>query len=68
VWVLTVFVEESYPSCWVFTAKQSIHMWMNLSLSSPLIKSWIRLWKELQYFFSLFNRHLAELICQIFCY
>jgi len=39
-----VFVKKSYLSTWVFTAMQSVHTWMNSSLSPPLKKSWIRLW------------------------
>jgi len=38
-----VFVKKSYPSSWVFTVMQSVHIRMNLSLSPPLKKSWIRL-------------------------
>jgi len=39
-----VFVKKSYLNSWVFTAMQSVHIRMNLSLSPPLKKSWIRLW------------------------
>jgi len=39
-----VFVKKSYLRSWVFTAMQSVHIRMNLSLSPPLKKSWIRLW------------------------
>jgi len=33
-----VFVKKSNLSSWVFTATQSVHIWMNLSLSPPLKK------------------------------
>jgi len=36
VWLLTVFVKKSYLRSWVFTAMQSVHIRMNLSLSPPL--------------------------------
>jgi len=43
-WILTVFVKKDYLSSWVFTTMQSIYIQMNLSLSLPPKKSWIRLW------------------------
>jgi len=36
--------QKRYPSSWVLTAMQSIHIRMNLSLSPPLKNSWICLW------------------------
>jgi len=30
-----VFAKKSYLSSWVFTAMQSVHMWMNSCLSPP---------------------------------
>jgi len=33
-----VFVKKSYLSSWVFTAMQSVHILMNLSLCRPLKK------------------------------
>jgi len=44
-----VFVKKSYLSSCVFTAMQSVHMRMKLSLSPPLKKSWIRLCSCLHY-------------------
>jgi len=35
VWLSTVFVKKSYLSSWVFTVMQSVHIRMNLSLSTP---------------------------------
>jgi len=40
-----VLVKKSYPSSWVFTAMQSIHIRMNLFLVPLLKMPWIRLWR-----------------------
>ena len=60
---LIVSVKKSYLSSWVFTTMQSVHTWMNLSLSPPLKNPgsayvWIRLCMSVAYNFgcrSLYN-------------
>jgi len=65
--LLTVFVKKRYLSNWVFTAMQSLHIRMNSSLSPPIKKSWMRLWRQCVYYYPILSCFLKMTFISDYC-